>query len=78
VLFLERGVEASLLGNKNDDFPARLDAFVLGYRARLVEALAVTYPVGTNRSRIPWMTTTRSLAYWTMRRPKPGTTSRSC
>jgi putative DNA-binding protein len=45
VLSLEHGVEASLLGNKNDDFPARLDAYVLGYRARLVEALAVTYPV---------------------------------
>lgn len=45
VLSLEPGIEAALKGAQNSDFGARLDAYVGGYRARLVEALGTTYPV---------------------------------
>ena len=41
----EQGIEAALTGAGDDDFADRLGAYVGGYRARLVEALGVTYPV---------------------------------
>lgn len=45
ILSLEPGIEAQLKDAQNTDFDARLDAYVGGYRARLVEALGTTYPV---------------------------------
>jgi hypothetical protein len=45
ILALEPGIEAQLKDARNADFGARLDAYVRGYRARLVEALGTTYPV---------------------------------
>jgi len=45
ILTLNTGIEAELEGAQNADFDARLDAYVGGYRARLVEALGTTYPV---------------------------------
>jgi Putative DNA-binding domain len=45
ILSLESGIEAQLKDAQNADFDARLDAYVSGYRARLVEALGTTYPV---------------------------------
>jgi hypothetical protein len=45
ILSLESGIEAQLKDAQNADFGARLDAYVGGYRARLVEALGTTYPV---------------------------------
>jgi hypothetical protein len=45
ILSLEPGIEAQLKDARNADFGARLDVYVAGYRARLVEALGTTYPV---------------------------------
>jgi hypothetical protein len=45
ILSLEPGIEAQLAHAQNADFSARLDAYVGGYRARLIEALGTTYPV---------------------------------
>jgi hypothetical protein len=45
ILSLEPGIEAQLENAQNADFGVRLDAYVGGYRARLVEALGTTYPV---------------------------------
>ncbi len=45
ILFARSGIESALRGNEDRDFDARLDAYVGGYRTRLVEALATTYPV---------------------------------
>ncbi len=39
VLLLESGIEPELRDAKGADFDARLDAYVGGYRARLVEVL---------------------------------------
>jgi hypothetical protein len=44
VLSLAPEIEAQLKDRQNADFGARLDAYVGGYRARLVEALGTTYP----------------------------------
>jgi hypothetical protein len=45
VLAFEPGIEAQLKDAQDADFGARLDAYVGGYRARLVEVLGTTYPV---------------------------------
>lgn len=45
IVSLEGGIEAQLKGTENTDFEARLDVYVDGYRARLVEALGTTYPI---------------------------------
>jgi hypothetical protein len=45
ILSLQPGIEAQLKDARNADFDARLDAYVGGYRSRLVEALGTTYPV---------------------------------
>jgi Putative DNA-binding domain len=45
ILSLETGIEAQLKDAQHADFGARLDAYVGGYRARLIEALGTTYPV---------------------------------
>jgi Putative DNA-binding domain len=45
ILALEPGIEPELTDARNADFGARLEAYVGGYRARLVEALGTTYPV---------------------------------
>jgi len=42
------GVEDELKGTRNTDFASRLDVYVEGYRARLVEVLGTTYPVLMN------------------------------
>ncbi len=44
ILLHEAGIEAELTRSQHADFAARLDAYVGGYRARLLEALATTYP----------------------------------
>ena len=44
VLSLESGIEPELKNAKDTDFDARLDAYVGGYRTRLVEVLGTTYP----------------------------------
>jgi hypothetical protein len=44
VLSLESGIEPELKDAKDADFDARLDAYVGGYRTRLVEVLGTTYP----------------------------------
>ncbi len=44
ILAHQAGVEAELADHRNPDFAARLDAYVGGYRTRLIEALAGTYP----------------------------------
>jgi putative DNA-binding protein len=45
VLALEPGIEAELKNAQSADFGARLDAYVGGYRTRLVEVLGTTYPI---------------------------------
>ena len=45
ILSLKRGIEPALNDTHNLDFERRLDAYVGGYRTRLVEALGTTYPV---------------------------------
>jgi len=45
ILLFEGGIEAELTGRQRVDFETRLDTYVGGYRARLVEALGTTYPV---------------------------------
>jgi hypothetical protein len=45
VLARTPGIEAHFKDAQNADFGARLEVYVGGYRARLVEALGVTYPV---------------------------------
>ena len=45
ILLLEPGIEPQLKDAQNTDFGARLEAYVGGYRARLLEALGTTYPV---------------------------------
>jgi hypothetical protein len=45
ILSNEPGIEAQLKDAQDADFDARLDAYVGGYRARLVEVLGTTYPV---------------------------------
>jgi hypothetical protein len=44
VLSLELGIEPELKDAKSVDFDARLDAYVGGYRTRLIEVLGTTYP----------------------------------
>ena len=44
VLAGERAIEAELACPAKGDFAARLRAYVDGYSARLIEALATTYP----------------------------------
>jgi hypothetical protein len=45
VLSQRSGIETQLNGRTAEDFEQRLDTYVGGYRARLVEALGATYPV---------------------------------
>ena len=45
VLRHRHGIEAQLNGVDAEDFDSRLNAYVEGYRTRLIEALASTYPV---------------------------------
>jgi hypothetical protein len=45
VLRHRHGIEAQLDGVDAEDFDSRLNAYVGGYRTRLIEALASTYPV---------------------------------
>src|SRR5277367_2643825 len=45
VLRHRHGIEVQLDGVDAEDFDARLNAYVEGYRTRLIEALANTYPV---------------------------------
>jgi hypothetical protein len=45
VLRHRRGIESQLSDAQDEDFEPRLDAYVGGYRARLIEALAGSYPV---------------------------------
>jgi len=45
VLRHRRGIESQLNDVQDADFELRLDAYVGGYRARLIEALAASYPV---------------------------------
>jgi putative DNA-binding protein len=45
VLRHRRGIESQLNDTPDGDFELRLDAYVGGYRTRLIEALAATYPV---------------------------------
>jgi hypothetical protein len=45
VLANDNALDAQLRDGERDDFEARLDAYVGGYRARLVDALGTTYPV---------------------------------
>jgi hypothetical protein len=45
ILSFAGGIEGELKGAQNADFEARLEAYVGGYRARLVEALGTAYPV---------------------------------
>jgi len=45
VLRHRRGIESQLNDSLDGDFELRLDAYVAGYRTRLIEALAATYPV---------------------------------
>jgi hypothetical protein len=45
ILRHRHGIEAQLDGVDGEDFDSRLNAYVEGYRTRLIEALANTYPV---------------------------------
>jgi hypothetical protein len=45
VLRHRRGIESQLNDAQDEDFEPRLDAYVGGYRTRLIEALAASYPV---------------------------------
>jgi hypothetical protein len=45
ILRHRHGIEAQLEGVDAEDFDSRLNAYVGGYRTRLIEALANTYPV---------------------------------
>ena len=45
VLRHRRGIESQLNDAQDEDFEPRLDAYVAGYRTRLIEALGASYPV---------------------------------
>ena len=45
ILSRKSGIEPVFNGIQDDDFDARLDTYVGGYRTRLAEALEATYPV---------------------------------
>jgi hypothetical protein len=45
ILTLSGGIERALNDSQRPDFERRLDAYVGGYRTRLVEALGTTFPV---------------------------------
>ena len=45
VLRHRRGIESQLNDSQDEDFEPRLDAYVGGYRTRLIEALAGSFPV---------------------------------
>lgn len=45
VLSHRRGIESHLNNAQDEDFEPRLDAYVAGYRTRLIEALGAIYPV---------------------------------
>ena len=45
ILANENTIDAQLHDGERADFPARLDVYVGGYRARLIDALGTSYPV---------------------------------